>query len=111
MTPKSPDAEELDGILDCHRARCPQWFTARILKPRVLTYQRQGPVVEQWSGWACRNQSCDAKLIVEKVTATGATVIHGFAYRMRPEGDLEYFTRVPHGTPIGGVLSKRQVVE
>ena len=33
----------------------------------------------RWSGWACRNQSCDAKLIVEKVTADGANIIYGHA--------------------------------
>lgn len=33
----------------------------------------------KWSGWACHNQVCDLKLIVEKVTAGGATIIYAFA--------------------------------
>lgn len=33
----------------------------------------------KWSGWACRNQVCDTKLVVEKVTAEGATIIYAFA--------------------------------
>jgi len=33
----------------------------------------------RWAGWACRQQSCDARLIVEKVTAEGASIIYGFA--------------------------------
>jgi hypothetical protein len=38
-----------------------------------------------WAGWACRNQACDARLIVEKVTPGGATIIYGFASeRVKP---------------------------
>jgi hypothetical protein len=33
----------------------------------------------KWAGWACRNQACDARLIVEKVTSAGAAIIYGFA--------------------------------
>lgn len=33
----------------------------------------------RWAGWACENQVCDTKLMVEKVTAQGATIIYGFA--------------------------------
>ena len=33
----------------------------------------------KWSGWACVNQSCDARLIVEKVTADGAAIIYAVA--------------------------------
>ena len=33
----------------------------------------------KWSGWACRDQACDVKLIVEHVTPEGARVITGFA--------------------------------
>ena len=33
----------------------------------------------RWAGWACRQQSCDARLIVEKMTADGASIIYGFA--------------------------------
>jgi len=33
----------------------------------------------KWSGWACRDQACDTKLVVEKVTAEGATIIYAFA--------------------------------
>jgi len=33
----------------------------------------------KWSGWVCRNQVCDTKLVVEKVTAEGATIIYAFA--------------------------------
>lgn len=33
----------------------------------------------KWSGWACENYVCDTKLVVEKVTGTGATLIYAFA--------------------------------
>jgi len=33
----------------------------------------------KWTGWACRNQACEAKLIVEKVKPDGAAIIYGFA--------------------------------
>ena len=32
-----------------------------------------------WSGWACQDQTCDTKLVVEKVTAAGADIIYSFA--------------------------------
>jgi hypothetical protein len=33
----------------------------------------------KWAGWACQDQVCDTKLIVEQVTAEGATIIYAFA--------------------------------
>jgi len=33
----------------------------------------------KWSGWACKDKVCDTKLVVEKVTAVGATIIYAFA--------------------------------
>ncbi len=33
----------------------------------------------KWSGWACQDQVCDTKLVVERVTAEGATIIYAFA--------------------------------
>lgn len=33
----------------------------------------------KWSGWACQKRTCDTKLVVEKVTDTGATVVYAFA--------------------------------
>ena len=33
----------------------------------------------KWSGWACQDQACDTKLVVEKVTAAGATIVYAFA--------------------------------
>jgi hypothetical protein len=33
----------------------------------------------QWSGWACRDAACDTKLVVESVTAEGATIVYAFA--------------------------------
>lgn len=33
----------------------------------------------KWAGWACQDQVCDTKLIVEKVTAESATIIYAFA--------------------------------
>jgi hypothetical protein len=39
----------------------------------------------KWAGWACRSQECDARLIVEKVTPAGASIIYGFASkRVKP---------------------------
>ena len=32
-----------------------------------------------WSGWACRNKTCDIKLAVREVRADGATIIYSFA--------------------------------
>jgi hypothetical protein len=32
-----------------------------------------------WSGWACPNQVCETKLVVERVTTEGASIIYGFA--------------------------------
>jgi hypothetical protein len=33
----------------------------------------------KWRGWACRDQTCDTRLIVEKVNASGASIIYAFA--------------------------------
>ncbi|MEK6666483.1 MAG: hypothetical protein AABZ20_08685 [candidate division NC10 bacterium] len=33
----------------------------------------------KWSGWACQDRVCDTKLVVEKVTTEGATIIYAFA--------------------------------
>ena len=39
----------------------------------------------QWSGWACRDAVCDTKLVVELVTAEGATIVYAFASeRVKP---------------------------
>lgn len=45
-----------------------------------------------WAGWLCRDKACDTKLVVEKVTAEGATIVYAFAssnvkpYTVRLEG-------------------------
>lgn len=33
----------------------------------------------RWVGWACRDQTCDTRLVVEKVSATGATIVYAIA--------------------------------
>jgi hypothetical protein len=33
----------------------------------------------RWRGWACRDQVCDTRLVVEKVRADGATIVYAFA--------------------------------
>jgi hypothetical protein len=94
----------------------------------------------KWAGYVCMHQLCETKLIVEKVTATGATILYGIAsqktkpytarlnaifvgdelqatlrsgaklaYRMRPEGDVEFLIQTASGkveTP--GILSKEK---
>jgi len=52
-----------------------------------------------WSGWACPDALCDTKLIVEMVTAEGATMIYAFASaKQKP-----YTTRV-EAVFVGGEL-------
>jgi len=33
----------------------------------------------RWRGWACRDQICDTRLLVEKVNADGAVIFYAFA--------------------------------
>ena len=33
----------------------------------------------RWTGWACTSRACDTRLVVEKVSATGATIVYAFA--------------------------------
>src|SRR5204863_6392316 len=33
----------------------------------------------KWAGYVCPNQRCETKLIVEKVTGSGATILYGIA--------------------------------
>lgn len=37
----------------------------------------------RWAGWACRDQACDTRLVVEKVSATGANIIYALASRIQ----------------------------
>ena len=53
----------------------------------------------RWTGWACDNQVCDAKLIVEKVTAEGASIIYGFA-----SSSVQPFTAKLEATFVGNEL-------
>lgn len=92
----------------------------------------------RWSGWACRERSCDAKLVVLSVTDRTARVVQLFAgegiepnyavreakflgdelilragrlrvsYRMRPSGAVEFLRIAPNGTYAAGVLTKTQ---
>jgi hypothetical protein len=33
----------------------------------------------KWRGWACQDQACDTRLVVEKVSADGASIIYAFS--------------------------------
>lgn len=33
----------------------------------------------RWTGWACLSRACDTRLVVEKVSATEATIVYAFA--------------------------------
>lgn len=33
----------------------------------------------KWRGWACQDQTCDTRLAVERVTASGASIVYTFA--------------------------------
>lgn len=89
----------------------------------------------RWSGWACRDQACDTKLAVEKVTNDGASIIYSFAskqgksvvrleakfvgnelqadtgggarvaYRMRPDGHVDFLWAKGQAWEAG-ILSK-----
>lgn len=41
-----------------------------------------------WGGWACENLQCDTKLIVERVTPVGATIIYSTANAYQLPQDL-----------------------
>lgn len=53
------------------------------------------PAKAKWSGWTCRKQDCDTKLVVERVTNESATIIYLFAspkispYNARLEASFE----------------------
>ena len=54
-----------------------------------------------WTGWACEDQVCDTKLIVEKVTARGASIIYGFA-----SASVKPFTARLEATFVGDELMR-----
>lgn len=95
----------------------------------------------KWYGWACQSQSCDFKLVVEKVTEQGATIFYAsaskergrngerlqarfrgdelqaalgggqLAVRMRKSGELEFVMDFGQGRQVGGVLSQNDYTQ
>jgi len=53
----------------------------------------------KWSGWACQDQACDTKLVVEKVTTAGATIVYAFA-----SSGIKPFTARVEGQFVGDEL-------
>ena len=74
----------------------------------------------KWAGYACKDQVCDTKLIVETVTTAGATIIYAFAaadvrpYHVRVEAkfvDDELQATLPDGSKVAYRMRKEGDVE
>ena len=89
-----------------------------------------------WAGWACSGRLCDIKLVVEKISAEGATIVYvgasasgtvseriqakfnanelqgrlssgtQLSFRIRSEGIVEFVTHAKGIVRVGGVLSQ-----
>jgi hypothetical protein len=75
----------------------------------------------KWAGYACKDRVCDTKLIVEKVTVEGATIVYAFAsadvkppYSIRVEAKFvsdELQATLPDGSKVAYRMRKEGDVE